>query len=382
MSSHPDTFSVNNAWYSEEGAENDVVLSTRVRLARNLANFAFPSPNRKEDAQRVQSLVFDVFSVMADSDRYQCVSLSQLEPVGRQLLVERGILPEKDLPQRNINQIGLETTKNFDLDLGLVVRTDGRVSCLVNAIDHVRMASFASGYEPRSAWQLCSELDLEMQKKIQFAASYDFGFLTSELVDSGSGMKMSAWVMVPALMQLRRIKETAELLAKQNCTITPALGNVSVPFGALGACYQVTARSAFYENEEELITDFTVAISQLCATERKARNEFYSTKPTVLQHLVCRMLSIAKNSRFLDCSEAIEIISVLQLALGCGLLTGITYQDLHVLMFRVRNSCVDFLRRSSNFIFEDDVKDDVNLMIPRLRSFLVQEAVEDVKICF
>lgn len=382
MSNHPDTLSSAGTWYSEYGSENDVVLSTRIRLARNLANFPFPCESRKDDAERVQALVFDSFSHMDDSDRFQYVSLSQLDSFGVQLFVERGIIPESDCTTFNINSIGQNTNRKYQCDLGIVVRGDGRVSCLVNAHDHVRVSAFASGYEPRNVWQLCHEIDKNMQSSLQFAASYDFGFLTAELCDVGSGMKISTWVMLPGLMQLNKIKEQSEILAKQNYRLKPVLGRLSMPCASLGACYQLTNYSCMNGSEEDQIIEFTAVLMQLCTEERKARKEFLDTKPTILKHLVCKTLAIAKNSRFLECSEAYEIIATLHLALSCGVIEGITYQDLHAIMYRIRNACVDFLRKSGNFIFEDDIKDSINLTIPRLRAFLIQELVEDIKICF
>ena len=382
MSNHPDTLSSSGSWYSEYGSENDVVLSTRIRLARNLANFPFPCDSRKDDAERVQALVFDSFSHMDDSDRFQYVSMSQLDSFGIQLFVERAVIPERDCNSFNINAIGKTTEREYPCDLGIVVRGDGRVSCIVNSLDHVRISALASGYEPRNVWQLCHEIDKSMQSSLQFAASYDFGFLTANLCDAGSGMKISTWLMLPALMHANKVKENSELISKQNFRLKSALGSLSMPYASLGACYQLESICSMNGSEEDQITEFTAVLMQLCNAERNARKDFINYKPTILKHLVCRTLAIAKNSKFLECSDAFEIIANLHLALSCGFIEGISYKELHAIMYRIRNSCVDFLRRSSNFIFEDDIKDSVNLTIPRLRALLIQELVEDIKICF
>ncbi|MBO5137700.1 MAG: hypothetical protein J6B81_04295 [Spirochaetaceae bacterium] len=381
MSSHPDTFSSGNPWFTEEGLENDVVLSTRVRLARNLANFAFPSENRKDDGQRVQALVFDAFSKMENPDHYQCVPLEQLDFSAKQLLAERGILPECEPSKRNINLFTQDTIRKYPWDLGLAIRTDGRAACVVNCEDHLHIAAFSSGLDLIQTRNICLQIDSAMQEHLQFAASYDFGYLTSSLLNAGSGMKLSLHLFLSGLQHQQQIAEFSKKLQSQGCNLTPVFGTTTVANNALGACYQLSTKNAFVGSEEDQVVEFVTVANALCLAERNARSEFYKMHPTMIKHLLYRMVGIANYSRFLECSEAIEIISILNYALSQGFLEGITFADLHALCFRVRNTHLDYLRRSGSFMFEEDVEDFPTLVIPRLRALLVQEALESVKIC-
>ncbi|MBQ7366249.1 MAG: hypothetical protein IJW57_03385 [Spirochaetaceae bacterium] len=383
MSSHPDTLHPGTIWYAQEGVDNDVVLSTRIRLARNLANFVFPCQCSADDVQRIQSLVFSAFQKVPNPDCFQQVGVDQLDFSARQLLVERGILPERSYTERNINNPDAELLRTFECVPGVVVRTDGRLSCLVNGRDHVSISSFSAGYNPGESWHLCREIDQILQQSLQFAASYDFGFLTSNLKDAGSGMKASVRLFLPGLMQTQQVQQMMEQVSRQNCILEPVFGNTSVPYAALGACYQLCSLYASSGGEDQQLGEFDMVVSSLCASERQARSNYAETRPTMLRHIISRMFSVMRYSRFIECSEALDIICSLHFGISMGLIMGVTYRELHALMYRVRNTHLDYLYRDGglDFTFEADVVEHKPLVISRLRALLLQEALEKVQIC-
>lgn len=378
--SQPESFSTGNAWYSDNGPENDVVLSTRVRFARNLANFPFPNTAKKDDCERILSLVYDAFAHLENPERYQCVGIDDIDFSARQLLTERGIIPEKHYSQYNLNAIGQDTSKHFTEKSGLVVRTDGRFSCFVNTKDHLHLASFVAGYDLQSAWQICRDVDIALQKKLQFAASYEFGFLTSSIKDVGSGMKISVRLILPGLLQTKKIKDLVEMLTEKNFSLQPVFGATQVPFGSLGSCYQLSTMYAYSGSEEDQLMDFHSVINYICNEERMARKDFFEEKPTLVKHLICKSYAVAKFSRFLECSETIDIISLMHLGIACNIVSGIDFNELHALMYRVRVAHLDYLRQNTSLQFEADVEKEIALMIGRLRAVLMQEALENVQI--
>lgn len=383
MSSHPDTLNPGTVWYAQEGVDNDVVLSTRIRLARNLANFVFPCQCSADDAQRVQSLVFSAFQKVPNPDCFQQVGVDQLDFSARQLLVERGILPERSYNERNINNPDTDLLRKFECVPGVVVRTDGRLSCLVNGRDHVSIASFSAGYNPGESWHLCREIDQILQQSLQFAASYDFGFLTSNLKDAGSGMKSSVRLLLPGLLQTQQMQQVMEQVSRQNCLLEPVFGGSSIPYAALDACYQLSSLYASSGGEDQQLGEFDMVVTSLCARERQARSDYAETRPTMLRHIISRMFSVMRYSRFIECSEALDIICSIHFGISTGLIMGITYRELHALMYRIRNAHLDYLYRDGglDFAFEADVVDHKPLVISRLRALLLQEALENVQIC-
>ncbi|AEE16433.1 ATP--guanido phosphotransferase [Treponema brennaborense] len=381
MSSHPDTLAGQEAWYAYEGPEQDVVLSSRVRLARNLANFPFPPCEKEDDAQRVQSLVFDSFSRMEHPDRFQAVGVNELELRSQQLLVERGLLPECAADKRDLNAPDADILRSYAHPLGIVVRTDGYVSCLVNGQDHVHICSFASGLDLTSPRQRCREIDAALQRTLQFAASYDFGFLTTSLRDTGSGMKLSAHMLLSGLSLAQQLRSVVDDLKSKNYGVSCSFAGNMNQGSSLGAYYKISSEQAFNGCEEDQLAEFAAAIRSVAESERKFRSEFAENKPTVLRNIVYRMFAAVKYSRFISCSEAIDMISALHTGCSAGLIEGITYSELNALLYRVRNAHVDFLNRNGGFSYERDVVQDPNLIIARLRALIMQEALESAQIC-
>ena len=163
-------------WYSYDGQNRDVIISSRVRLARNLANFPFPAQFRGDDRERVQAIVFDAFSQMENAAGFHAIESASLSENSRQILEERGVI--KPSAEKKACRLPSES--------GIVMSADGKICCPVNCSDHLHIARFSSGLDFRSSFEECRKIDAQLQKKLQFAASYDFGYLTAAMRNAGS----------------------------------------------------------------------------------------------------------------------------------------------------------------------------------------------------
>ena len=195
-------FSVNSAWYTDTGIDNDVVLSTRVRLARNLSDFPFPEFMKNDSNERLLSVVFDAFSKLDDNRNYQALSLGNVEEIGRYILVERGVMPAGMIDKPGS---------------GIIVSSDGHISCTVNYHNHLHISSFIAGYSPLEAYNLVNSLDASLQNYLQFAGNSEFGYFTSRLKDTGTGMKISAMLHLPSVVEAGLQDELFKTLVKSIC---------------------------------------------------------------------------------------------------------------------------------------------------------------------
>lgn len=395
METHIQTPGNSDAWYSCDGAENDVVLSTRVRLARNLANFPFPSKLRETDGQRIQSIVFDAFNQFDTAGQFQALAIEKLDPLGSRILQERGVLDGVDSVATTSKSgqgsgafVGssLVEKTNDDENRGIVMRTDGKVSCTVNIVDHVRIASFMPGLDVDNALGLCREVDEGMQKNIQFAASYEFGYLTSSITDAGSGMKVSVRVHLPSLSLLGRIPAVAGNLQEKGILFTACYGaggidSVSPAGGkgsSLGAYYQLSSKNSFSGNEYDQTTAIAAATKQIAEQERKARSECKDSMPTVIRDEIYRAYALSRFSKFISLREAIDIVSNVKWGKDLELLNGIGDSELHALLYRIQQAHLEFVLKSGNFNFEKDIADNTDKKVCRLRALILQEAFEDI----
>lgn len=355
----------NDAWYTESGPDNDVVLSTRVRFARDLANFPFPVKFKDDDAQRVRTLVFDSFSHFSDPDCYQAVLTSDLDEMGRQILCERGVL-ERSTPISD--------------GTGIVIKTDGTISCLVNDNDHVRISSFVAGFDGKKAFDLCKAVDDEMQNSVQFAASYDWGFLTSSLNDCGSGMKVSCRVHLPTLSFTEKIGELFKELSEKNIVIKDCYGVGGLKSSSLGFFYQISTKSAQSGSEIEQMANLLAAVKYLTEQERKCRENILFEKPTEVRDLIYRTYARLKFSFLVPLREAIESISLVKWGKNLGLFSGIEDSELSAMLYRVMEGHLKFVLKTRKINLPADVESDKLLKENYLRGLILQEAFENLKI--
>ncbi|MBR4012327.1 MAG: hypothetical protein IKI98_05850 [Spirochaetaceae bacterium] len=351
------------AWYSEKGIQDDVICSTRIRLARNLADFPFPSKLKDEDRERVQALIFDAFSRLENSSDYQSLSVSNLELLGRLILAERGVLTQ-DMVEKN--------------NTGVVIRSDGKVSCTVNSFDHLHLSSFSTGLNLQENYELISSIDSKLQDSLQFAGMPDFGYLSYRLRDTGTGMKISMMLHLPALSYEGLEKNIFKSLVNCGFDIFACFSNQkNNATRALGSYFRIATNTSFPHSETDQIAQMVSIASQLMDAERQTRSDLMKTKPTLLKDKIYRALATIKYSRFISLSEGIELISAIKLGKNCNLFTGIEDSTPFALLYRIQTAHLGFVIRSGNFNFEDDVTTPEQ-QTDRLRALVLQETVSSV----
>ncbi len=361
---NPSAQTMQDAWYSYPGENNDVVLSTRVRLARNLASFPFPHAFRSDDAQRVKSLVFDSFTQMDPEQRYQSLAVKNLDPLGQRILSERGIIS----PEVASSPMA-----------GVIVRTDGKIACTVNTSDHVRISAFVTGLNAGEAFSLCKEVDDSLQNTLQFAASQEFGYLTSSLNGCGSGMKVSVLVHLPSISSAGLLDRVFKDLMARSYVISGFYGAGNGTGSSLGSYYQISISNSFSGTEQTQLDDISLVIKQITEFERKTRKEVTDNRPTGIRDQVYRALALIKYSRFIGSREGVDLISRIKWGINTGILTGITDTDLFALLYRIQSAHLQYVIRTSELKYEKDVSSEEQ-KIERLRSLILQEAVAKVQL--
>lgn len=350
-----------DSWYSAGGAECDVVLSTRVRLARNLANFPFPAKLRESDGERIQSIVTDAFNHLEDAGSYHISSLDGVNPLAIRIFQERGLL-KPDYSEK---------------ECGIVLCNDGKISCTINTLDHIRIASFSPGFDFDSAFSRAHEVDEGLQRSIQFAASYDFGYLTSSVMDCGSGLKLSVRVHLPALSLLGRIASLSRELCAKGLGFSASYGSGSQG-SSLGAFYQLYSMNSTAGTEFDQVATLAGACKKLVEAERAARDECMKNRLSEVRNIMYRSVALARYSMFVPLRESIELISGVKFGKEMGFLAGIEDSTIHGLLYNVQEAHLEYMRKSGDFKFEKDIASDDAKKIERLRALILQENFEDI----
>lgn len=359
----------NDYWYAQEGKDQDVVVSSRIRLARNLASFPFPDCFKSDDGERVQTLIFDAFSNSDSPDNFKCISTQVWNDLTRDIFIEKGVLDEK---RTSAGGKMIPCT-------GLVLRNDGKVSCTINEDDHLKISSFAGGFDVEKAFRQAKDTDDQLQKSLQFAASYEFGFLTCNIKDSGSGMKVSVRLHLPSLTFLGRVKEFVDDVTSRNLEITAVFGSGNETASSLGCLYQVSTRSSSNGSEADQIACLVSAVTQLIEKERKARIECIEKKRTYVYNEILRAVAVTKFAVLVELREGIEILSKIKWGLNLGLLEGIENTSIISLFYGIQKAHLKFLLKNTKFEVEEDIVEE-DQKIDRSRSIILREAMEKVQL--
>lgn len=351
------------AWYSEKGYYDDVVCSTRIRLARNLADFPFPIKLKEEDRERVQALIFDAFSRLENPNDYQSLSVGDLELLGRLILAERGVLTQEMIEKNNT---------------AVVIRGDGKISCTVNSFDHLHLSSFSTGLNLQESYELINSVDSRLQDSLQFAGNPEFGYLSYRLRDTGTGMKVSVMFHLPSLTHSGLETSIFKSLLNSGfdvyaCYSTQAKNTTK----ALGAYYRISTNKSFPQDEINQISKVVSVANQLMEAENQERKNLLKSSPTLLKDKIYRALATIKYSRYISLSEGIELVSLIKWGKNCGFFTGIEDSTLFALLYRIQSAHLGFVIRSGNFNFEEDVNTP-ELQTDRLRALVLQETVSSV----
>lgn len=358
------------AWYTYEGQDSDVIAATRVRLARNLADFPFPDRLRPGDDERVISIVFDAFNQLPDGDSFQAITMDKLDSLGWRILHERGALDFHGSKKE-----------------GLILRNDGRLSCTVNTGDHVQIKAFATGLDLDQTVRMVTAVDSGLQSKIQFAASFDFGYLTANTWDAGSGMKISLRMHLPSVAALGGIRSLASMVMSEGFSFTATYGNggynnVDGTGGngaSLGAYYTLDTVNSLSGTELDQMSAVVSMAAKIKDIERTSRDECKRNIPSNVKNYMYRSVSLARSSLFISLREAISIISGVKWGRDMGFLTGIDDTELHALLYRIQEGHLEYVLKNGVFHFEKDVKDVPQKKNERLRALILQEAFQDIK---
>lgn len=347
-------------WFSLSGQNDDIVLSTKIRLARNLADFTFPVKMRQDDLDRVNSLVYD--AIQPDL-KFHFIDYKNIFTQGRQVLMDKNIITDE---------------KDFDCT-AIILNDDDAKSIIVNHVDHVRISHFCSGFETEKAMSEIYKVDELLQEKLQFAASRDFGYLTSHIKDCGTGLKISVRLYIPSIVLSGQFDSIISMVTEKRLCISPVFkANDAANFSNF--IFDLYPGNASEGTELDQVATITSIATIILKTERKIRRTFADNNPTILLNFVKRAYAKAMYSLLLTYEEAADIISVIKFGLQTGRVSGICEQDLNALYYRAKHGHILYVNDNYAFSYEEDLKKDLSAQLQRLRAIVIQQAFEKLAI--
>ena len=300
-------------WYRRSGDEGDVVISTRVRLARNLPRFPFP--DFADDEQKKQ--IADLIRRSLQGESLREVDVADLPRREALSLAERHL----------VSPVFAEGGSGRALFLS----EDESVSLMVNEEDHLRIQVMRAGLDLDGAFAEADALDSHLDEKLEFAFDEKLGYLTQCPTNLGTAMRASLMLHLPALQETRAIHQLAGTVSKLGLTIRGLYGEGS---RAEGAMYQLSNQVTLGISEREAIENLKSIAMQIVRQERVAREQF--CHEPAYEDRVWRALGVLKTARLLSHEECMEKLSDLRVGCACGLLPDVTLDTLSGLLCDVQ----------------------------------------------
>jgi len=347
-----------NPWFSLNGPDNDVVISSRIRLCRNLADFLFPVKMSQDDEERVNSLVYDAFSF---DESFHFINYKNIFSQGKQVLIDKNIIkPDEDFSCSAV-----------------ILNTDDEFSALVNHIDHLRLNVFTSGFDTEKAMAKAYKIDEMLQSKIQFAASHEFGYLTSQIKDCGTGMKITVRIFIPSIILTGQFDSILILVRDKKLCISPVT-QIKDKADFSNFIFDVYQGNSSEGTEIDQLANINALVTNILKTERKIRAEFADNNPTILLNFVKQAYAKAMYSLLLTYDDALDIISVMKFGLQNSIVGGISENELNALYYRTKHGHILFVNDNYTFSYEKDLKSDLSAQLQRLRAIVIQQAFDKI----
>jgi protein arginine kinase len=313
------TAGVVGRWLSAGGPEADVVLSTRVRLARNLADVPFTHRGEPGDHERTVEVVRWALADSGYLENGKFLDNGQLaEPQG-QYLIERH-LASPDFVASKAKR-------------GIYISNDEAMSLMVNEEDHLRFQVMSSGLDFPEAFTAAAALDEKLEGQLQYAFSPEFGFLTACPTNLGTGMRASVLVHLPALVITREIDKVLRGAIHIGLAVRGLYGEGSETKGNF---FQISNQKTVGQTEWEIIETIADISRQVITYERKAREYLMKKLRVEVEDKVFRSLGLLRGARVLSSDEAVNLIAGLRLGVALGIVNEISLEQVTRLMILVR----------------------------------------------
>ncbi len=298
-------------WMDGSGTLSDVVISSRVRLARNLNDIPFPHLLEETQAREVQEKVFAAVKSVNTKAKgafgpLECIDLEKVSPLDRQVLVEKHLMS----PQHAQPGPGK----------GLVTRADERISIMVNEEDHLRIQCLYSGLELDEALITAGGIDDLLDERLDFAFDERCGFLTACPTNAGTGLRASVMVHLPALAMADEASRVLSTVNKMGLVVRGLFGEGTE---GQGNVYQISNQVSLGQTESEIVENLSVVAKQVVAEEKRVREVLQKTQRVALEDRIFRAWGILSNARNMSSQEAVRLWSDVRLGVELGMMSSL-----------------------------------------------------------
>ena len=288
-------------WYLQNGKDSDVVLSSRVRLSRNMQNYPFTVKCSKEDLNKILDEVKEIVPSLGYGLKF--INLNDIDDITKIALVEEHIISPDFAMKKNVNG-------------AIVINEEDNICIMINDEDHIKLQVFSSGQELENLMNLAVEIDEKLGNLVKYSYSKKFGFLTVSPINVGTAMKASVMVHLPALTLTGNINKVLQIVNNFGMNIRGVYGEGTQ---SQGNVYQISNKQTLGLTEKEIIKNLEIITEKVIEQERLAR-KYLAKDKMELEDRVLRAYGLLKYSAKLSAEECRKLLSDVKLGTDLGII--------------------------------------------------------------
>ncbi len=289
-----------------KGPFDRIVMSSRVRLARNIKEASFPGWAKKPERIRVLEMIRPIIEKLPEMKRSYSETMDNLSTLDKQILVERHLISREHAAKT--------------AGSGLVLNQDETLCFMINEEDHLRMQALRPGLQLREAWTAIDQADSLLEKKLDYAFSTEFGYLTACPTNIGTGIRVSAMLHLPGLVLAEQITPIIQSVNKLGLAVRGLYGEGTE---ALGNVFQVSNQMTLGETESAIVERLEKVLAQIIEHEENARATLLEKKPKVVFNHIGRAYGILANAHSISSKETMNLLSLMRLGVDIALFPGV-----------------------------------------------------------
>ncbi|MFC1668199.1 protein arginine kinase [Chlamydiota bacterium] len=342
-------------WMEGKGPHSDLVFSSRIRLARNLQDFHFLARETSENTHELWDKIVGAVQTTQSTKTFSVFNFQTLDDLDKQVLLERHLVSKEQVAKKGYR--------------GVALSKDERVSLMINEEDHLRLQIILSGFQLEKAWQKVDKIDTDLGKKLPFAFSEEWGFLTACPTNVGTGMRASVMLHVPALVMVNQIEKVLNALNKLGLAIRGWYGEGSEAHGNL---FQISNHTTLGLSETEIISRIVIIVKQLIGHEKNARKRLLKKDRTFIQDRIGRAYGILKNVRIISSQETLQHLSTLRMGIEMNLISGLDVKVINELFLLTQPAHIQkIVRKKLSVKARDEKRAEIITRIIGKESFVL-----------
>ncbi len=314
-------------WLRGSGPESDIVISSRIRLARNLAEFPFIRKCTDQDRTQIERALRDRIKEVGEWSSLTYVDVASLDDVDRQFLVERQLISREHSEAEGARAVAIDPHEKFSL--------------MVNEEDHLRIQVMHSGLDLQAAWEQIDHIDNLIEQRVTYAFHQRWGYLTACPTNVGTGMRVSVMLHLPALVITRQIEKVFRSLHKISLAVRGLYGEGSQ---AMGDFYQISNQITLGRSEQELIAQIRDVVPVLIDYERRAREFLVKESQKDLHDRVSRAYGILCTAQTISSEETMHLLSSVRMGINLGLIHDLEIPTINKLFIHTQPAHLQKLR--------------------------------------